>query len=179
MKKITTLFIAFLGVLIGITSCNKPSADSFFQTAVLNVNIIRDFASENLLREIESQTVEFEGHPESKKNGNEAQQVIENKVAYIKQTIERIDAMTPPDEKAVIIKQKSLELFNFVLPVYEKEYMEIAKLADAKKSTKEDLEALAIKIDEKYAAEFEKKHDEIFVLGKAYADENNLNVKFD
>lgn len=178
MKRITTLFVAFLGLLIGITSCNNPSPDSFFQTAVLNVNIIRDFASENLLRELAGQAVEFEGHPESKKNGNEAQQVIENKVAYIKQTIERIDALTPPDDNAKVIKEKSLALFNFVLPVYENEYMQMAKLADSK-ATKEDLEGLAIKIDEKYAEEFEKKHDEIFMLGKAYAEENGLNVKFD
>lgn len=178
MKRIGMLFMAFVGLLIGMTSCNTTTPDSFFQTAVLNVNIIRDFASENLLREIESQTVEFEGHPESKKNGDEAQKVIENKVAYIKQTIERVNELTPPDEKAKVIKEKSLALFNFVLPVYENDYMQMAKLADSKGS-KDELEAMAIKIDEKYAVEFEKKHEEIFTLGKAYAEENGLNVKFD
>lgn len=178
MKKNITFFVAFLGLLIGMISCNTPSPDSFFQTTILNVNIIRDFSSENTTRELESQAVEFEGHPESKKNGNEAQQVIENKVAYIKQTIEEINALTPPDEDAKLIKEKSLALFNYVLPVYENDYMKMAKQCDAKDS-KENIETLAIEIDKKYGDEFSNKHDELLNLGKSYADKHNLNVKFD
>lgn len=177
MKNRLVIVTLFIGMIAVISSCNRPSADEFFQRTVLNTNILHDFAQESFTRTLTSTIVKSENWPADPKQNNQAQQIVEAKIAYVEQTIGRIKDMTPPDEDAGAIKGKSLDLFYYVLPVYKKEYMDMAKRCDNNEDV-ETIEQLALAIEEEYAEGFDNLYLEVLELGKAYAEKHNLNVKF-
>lgn len=177
MKNKTIIFTLFISVIAVLSSCNTPSADQFFQRTVLNTNILHDFAQESFTRTLTSTMVTHQGAPAGQEQENQAQQIVEAKIAYVEQTISRIEGMTPPDDDAGAIKGKSLALYHYVLPVYKKEYMDIAKRCDDKEDM-ESIEQLAFDVEEKYGEGFENLYVEVLELGKAYAEKHNLNVKF-
>lgn len=177
MKKISTLIFLYLSTFVFLISCNRPSPDQFFQTTVLNTNVLVGFATERFTKELVDNTIEFPDVPASKKNGDEAQQIIQSKIGYIEQTIQRIEDATPPDEDGETIKVKSLELYNFVLPVYKKEYLDLAKLCDTKRP-EADIAAASTKVIETFGPSFEERYVALLELGKAYAEKHSLNVSF-
>lgn len=170
------LFITLLTGLLFLTACTE-SADRFFGVAVLNTNILREFGTPTFARRLDDQTKEFPGVPASKKNGDEAQKSITNEILFIEKNIKDISSLSESGVKKEI-KQQSLELFQFVLPVYKNEYMAYAKLCDAK-APQEQKDLIIKGIDEKYNEEFEKKYIGLLEKGKAFAKDNNLNVKWD
>lgn len=177
MKANTVIFTLFISMIAVISACNRPSADKFFQRTVLNTNILHDFAQASFTRTLTSTMVAHKGMPADQQQNNQAQQIVEAKIAYVEQTIGRIEDMTPPDADAGAIKGKSLALYHYVLPVYKKEYMDIAMRCD-KKEDVEVIEQLALAVEEKYGEGFENLYLEVLELGKAYAEKHNLNVKF-
>ncbi|MFD2741900.1 MULTISPECIES: hypothetical protein [Sphingobacterium] len=172
------LFLSFTTLVITLlTSCNRPSADEFFQTTVLNTNILNEFASERFAKSLIAETVEFPDIPSTKNNGDEAQQIVDNKIAYIEQTIKKIEDSTAPDEDGKIIKEKALDLFKFVLPVYQKEYKNLAIMCDQKQAENEIM-AESEKIIETYGSAYEEKYVTLLTLGQDYAEKHHLNVSF-
>ncbi|WDF67671.1 hypothetical protein PQ465_15325 [Sphingobacterium oryzagri] len=174
-----SMYVVTCGValIVCMLSCNRPSADQFFQTTILNTNILHEFASEQFTKTLWSTTASYPDDTSGNENVKEAQQIVEAKIAYIEQTISRIEAMTPPDEEAEVIKEKSLDLYRFALPVYKNEYTAIAVRCD-EKGAEEEIQKLGNEVVEKYAAGFEDRYDQLLLLGKAYAEEHSLNVQF-
>ncbi|KGE12935.1 hypothetical protein [Sphingobacterium deserti] len=181
MKNKYTIFklplILTILVFAFFTSCNRPSPDQFFQTTILNTNILHEFGSERYTKSLLAETVEFADMPDSKKKGNEAQQVVELKIAYIEQTIKKIEDNEAPDEDGEVIKQKSLELFNYVLPVYKKDYLELAAMCD-KKQSENEISEKSDNIIQTYAPTFEEKYVNLIGLGEQYASKHNINASF-
>ncbi|RXK83402.1 hypothetical protein [Filimonas effusa] len=174
MNNLKHLFL--LSVIALCAACNRPDPNKFFDITVLNSNIVFDFGTEQFVRNVKGAATEYPGSTEKKK-GNEARQVIQAKADYIKKTIEKIEALTPPDEDADKIKEKALKLYRFALPVYEKEYMQLAQKCDQKASD-QDINTLAGDIETKYAAAFDQLHGDLYETGKTYAKKHNMNVKF-
>lgn len=174
MNKLKYLFILFA---IAMSTACSPSPDKFFDTVVLNSNILFDFGSEQFVKNVQASTVEYPDIPSSKRKGDEARQVIQMKIDYVKQTIGKIEALTPPDDEAKAIKEKALKMYRFALPVYEKEYMELAAKCD-QKASKEEIYALGEAIAIKYGAGFDEVHSDLYESGKAYAQKHKLNVTF-
>ncbi len=164
-----------LGIFL-LNSCAE-TPDKFFGIAVLNTNTITDFATPRLAKHISDSTIEYPDIPSSKKNGDEAVAYVGNQILYMEKVVKDIKGLTENSSTKDIIKE-SLELYAYVLPVYKNEYMAYAKLCDAKGS-KEEKEAMAKQIEDKYAEAFEAKYSSLMEKGKAYADEHNLNVKWD
>ncbi|TDS12908.1 hypothetical protein [Sphingobacterium paludis] len=160
-----------------LASCGRSTPDQLFQTTILNTNILHGFGSERFTKSLHDETVEFPDVPASKKNGNEAQQVVEAKIAYIEQTIKRIEESGAPDDEGEMIKQKSLELFNYALPVYKKEYLALATMCDKKQPEKEIHDASA-HIIQTYGPAFEEKYVHLIDLGEQYALKHNINASF-
>ncbi|MCL8000855.1 hypothetical protein M8994_21935, partial [Brucella sp. 21LCYQ03] len=73
MKFNLLLSLTSLAVIL-LISCNRPSPDEFFQTTVLNTNILNEFASERFAKSLLAETVEFPDMPSTKNKGDEAQQ---------------------------------------------------------------------------------------------------------
>ena len=167
--------IALLLVLsLFAQSCAEP-ADKFFATAILNTNTISDFGTPILVKHINDETVEFPDIPSSKKNGDEAGKLISNNILYMEKSLNDIKALNANSDDRKAIKEKSIALYEFVIPVYKNEYTNYAKLCDSKADqTKKD--ELAKSIEQKYAARFEKMYTDLMNTGKAFADENKLNV---
>lgn len=160
-----------------LLSCNRPSPDQFFQTTVLNTNILNEFGSERFTKSLMDETIEFPDMPSSKKNGDEAQQVVEVKIAYLEQTIKKIEDSTPPDEDGEVLKEKALDLFKFVLPVYQKEYLGLAAMCDKKQPESEIVQA-SENIIQAYAPAFEDKYVALIELGQQYAEKHDINASF-
>ncbi|KEQ30824.1 hypothetical protein N180_18590 [Pedobacter antarcticus 4BY] len=173
--KLPIFSLLMLCVLL-LNSCAE-TPDKFFGVAVLNTNIVTDFATPRLAKHISDTTTEYPDIPSSKKNGDEAVSYLGNKILYMEKVVKDIKGLTENSSTKEIIKE-SLDLYAYVLPVYKNEYMAYAKLCDAKGS-KEEKEAMSRKIEDKYAETFETKYISLMEKGKAYADKHNLNVKWD
>ncbi|MCW3464220.1 hypothetical protein [Chitinophaga nivalis] len=171
---ITGSLVLFLSVL---SACNSVTPDRFFQTAVLNSNILSGFNPEQFGQELEQNTVEFPDIPASKKKGDEAQNIVKNKIAYIEKVIKDVKDLPAGDEDTKAIKAASLQLFEAALPAYQQEYTAYAKLCDTHGPAAEK-EALLQKINEKYTANVEKAYDALLSKGKVFADKNNLPVNW-
>lgn len=175
MKRL--LFTIFMSASLLFTACQSPSPNDFFGKAVLNTNLIADFAPERFGRQLEQHTVEFDDMPASKKEGNEAQKVVEMKILSVEKILKDIEDMQVSDEDAKALKAQSIALFEKVLPVYKNEYTAYAKLCDTKGSAEEKA-ALLQKIQNDYMPEIDKTFDSVHALGKAYAEKHNLNVNW-
>ncbi len=72
-KLLTQYFSVILLAIFGFTmlSCSE-TPEQFFETAVLNTNAINDFATPNLAKHINDETIEFADIPSSKNKGGEA-----------------------------------------------------------------------------------------------------------
>lgn len=169
MKHIMYLFI--LGIFLGFTACTTATPENYFDRSVLNTNIFNDFASEHFTKELISYTVKHEGVPSTP---NAAESVVDNKAKYIEKALKDVKALKQTDETKEML-QASIALHELVLPVYQHEYMALAKLCDSGGS-KDDIAALALEIDNKYAAQFEEQFIKLTNLGKAYAKAHNINV---
>lgn len=155
-------------------SCTEP-ADKFFATAILNTNTISDFGTPILAKHITDETVEFPDIPSSKKNGDEAGKLISNNILYMEKSLNDIKALNASTDDRKAIKEKSIALYEFVIPVYKNEYTNYAKLCDSK-ADQAQKDALASSIEQKYAAQFERMYTDLMNTGKAFADDNKLNV---
>lgn len=162
-------------LVLFLQSCTE-TADKFFGIAVLNTNSISRFATPAMAREINGQTIEYPDIPSSKKKGDEAVTYIKNQILYIEKSLKDIKALSAGGERKAI-QDQAIALYEFVLPVYKNEYTAYAKLCDAK-GTQEQKDKLIKAIEEKYNTEFEKKYSILLENGKAFAEENNLNVKW-
>lgn len=170
------LFVTLLTGMLFLTACTE-SADRFFGIAVLNTNMLREFGTPTFARRLNDETKEFPDIPSSRKNGDEAQKSITNKILFIEKSIKDIKSLSESGIRKDI-RQQSLELFELVLPVYKNEYMAYAKLCDTK-GPQEQKDLIIRKIDEKYNEAFEKKYIRLLEKGKTFAKDNNLNVKWD
>lgn len=164
-------------ILLFLSSCFSESPQRFFDIAILNTNMITDFATPRLSKSILDETKEFPDIPSSKKKGDEAVQNITNKILYIEQSLEKIKKLSTNGEDTEEIKKISTELYELVIPVYKNEYMAYAKLCDSKAPLAE-IQAMASAIDAKYAMPFELKYTLLMEKGKAYASKHNLPVNW-
>ncbi|AMR31658.1 hypothetical protein A0256_09595 [Mucilaginibacter sp. PAMC 26640] len=155
-------------------SCSEP-ADKFFDVAVLNTNTIVDFGTPKLAKHINDETTEFPDIPSSKKKGDEASIYVKNNILFMEKALKDIKALTANDDHRKAIKEQSVALYEFVIPVYQNEYTAYAKLCDAKASQAQKDEIIR-SIEEKYSAQFEKHYAALLSKGKAFAKDNNLNV---
>ncbi|MEI2274769.1 hypothetical protein OHD16_21660 [Sphingobacterium sp. ML3W] len=171
------LFIIFMSASLFFTACQSPSPENFFGKVVLNTNLVADFAPERFGKRLEQETVEFPDIPSSKKEGNEAQKTVDFKIQTVEKALKDINELHVSDDDAKALKEKSITLFEKVLPVYKNEYTTYAKLCDTKGSA-EEKQALLEKIQKDAMPEIDKVFDEVYVLGKSYAEKHNLNVNW-
>ena len=175
------LFTKFFAVLlftfsIFLQSCSEP-ADKFFGVAVLNTNTITDFGTPRFAKQLNDNAIEYPDIPSSKKNGDEASNVVKNKVLYMEKVLKDLNALSANDDSRAEIKKQSIALYEFVIPVYKNEYTAYAKLCDTK-APQEQRDEILKSIEQKYTNEFEKKYTALLSSGKAFAEKNNLNVNW-
>jgi len=173
-----THFSKILAVVLVLcfTSCSE-SADTFFGKAVLNTNMINDFGTPILAKRINDQTIEFPDIPSSKNKGDEAVNDVKNKILYLEKSLNDIKALADGDDLRKTIKNESIALYEYVIPVYKNEYMSYAKLCDGK-APQEQKDKIIKAIEQKYYPTFEAKYDALLTNAKVFAHKNNLNVNW-
>lgn len=171
--KLCTLFLIF-SVL---QSCSE-TPDKFFGVAILNTNTISDFGTPRLAKQLNDNTIEYPDIPSSKKKGDEASIVIQNKILYLEKVLKDLNALSTNTDDREEIKKQAIALYEFVLPVYKNEYTAYAKLCDTK-APQQQKDEIITSIEKKYNVEFERRLMSLTALGKEFATENNLNVKWD
>lgn len=159
-------------------SCNlNTSPNDFFGVAVLNTNMINDFGTDRLAKTIQLQTLEFADRPSTKKKGDEASNFVHNKVLYLEKVRKDIEEL-PENDDTRAIKELSLSIYEYVIPVYKNEYSTYAKLCDAK-GPEDQKQQIIQDIERKYVPAFEDKFALLLEKGRAYAEKHSLNVKWD
>lgn len=166
------LFI-LLGTVVAFSACTNPTPENYFDKAVLNTNIVNDFGSERLTKEL----IAYGANKDTAQGGkNQSETFIDSKVQYITRQLKDIKDLKETDETKNMLKT-SIALFEYVLPVYKNEYMALAKLSD-QGGTPDDILSLGKEIDVKYGVRFDSLYDVLTDEGKKYAAAHNINVKW-
>ena len=176
LGKILRLFLcaAFCCVLV---SCEDASPRTCFDRAVLNCNMIADFASKGLQRQLDSPSVKLTDVKTGASAPMMRKEIIDGKITFIEESLAKVRKLRQTDDAKDIV-QASIALHEYVLPVYRNEYRQLAKLYDDG-APKEQIEALASAISKKHGPEAAALFDRLTTAGKAYAARHEINVKWD
>lgn len=103
-------------------------------------------------------------------------EVIEDKILTIESNYARLNKLKENDDNRDMIKA-SRAIYDYVLPVYKKEYMELARLYD-EEAPKAAIGAYTQSIQEKYYPGFIALHEKLTAAGKPFAEKHGLNVNW-
>lgn len=155
--------------LLFLMACRTTTPEKFFGIAVLNTNLISDFGTPALAKHINAER----SVPSDTKNGN-AETRVKTSIQVIENSLKNIRELNETAE-TIEIKKLSARLFEYVLPVYKKEYLDYARLCD-QHAPQQQKDVIIQSINEKYNTEFEKLYTLLISKGKAYAAANGINV---
>ena len=176
MRKFIFLFL-LVAAIFQLTACTSSSPQDTFNTAVLSVNTIHDFATEGLLRQLESPSVHMVNGDKDKVEQMKRKEVIEDKIQVVKDYHNKVKQLKETEDSKEMIGA-SRALYDYVLPVYEKEYRELARLYD-EGAAKESIDSYAQGIQDKYYQGFANLFDKVTAAGKVYAKKHDINVQWD
>ncbi len=170
MKKIIATAVVICSLLFA--ACNTATPEEYFGIAVLNSNMINDFAGEGQLRQLESPSavMDEKGQVVTGKRIDE----LNTRIQYLDESYKKLKGLKETEDAKSIL-QNSIALYDLVLPVYKNEYTKLATAYD-KGVAKEELQRQAQAIHEKYAAQYETLYKNLIAAGKLYAAKHNIKV---
>lgn len=161
-------------LLLFLASCGKPDPQKFFSIAVLNVNLLAGFAGDGFSRQLESP---------SEKLGNDGSvspvtraETVETKLKAVEESYDNVKGLGGSEDEKEII-EASKKIYEYVIPVYRNEYMQLARLYDSN-APADQITALTDSIESKYNAGFRQLYDNLISLGKAYAARHGIKVNW-
>lgn len=160
-----------------LASCEDASPKTCFDRAVLNCNMISDFASKGLLRQLESPSVKLTDAKTGATAPMKRKDVIDDKIAFVEQSLAKVRKLGQTGDAKDIV-QASIALHEYVLPVYRNEYQQLAKLYDDG-AAKAEIDGLASAISTKYGPGVAVLFDRLTTAGKAYAAKHEIKVRWD
>ncbi|WP_118951611.1 hypothetical protein [Taibaiella helva] len=175
MKK-TLYSIGILVWLAFFSACNMATPENYFDRVVLNANGFAYFGGEGAMRILSMPPAKLKEGSTTETVQMTRKEMVEMSITQMEQNLEKIKKL-PDDNEAREMVQTSLRLYDIVLPAYKNEYREMAKLFDAG-APKEQIEALAQRIDEKYYKDYEQVFTKLTELGKVYAGKHDIKVNW-
>lgn len=164
-------------LLIITSSCNNPSPEKIFSHAVLDTNLFFGFAGNADFRQMESPSVKLVAGTKDKTEPMKRTEFVQDKIDILNASLNKIKNLSADgDAKAMV--ESSVALYEYVLPVYKKEYMQLAKLYDGGAPAGQ-IEQMTEAIQSKYKAGFIELKDKLTTAGKEYAQKNNIKVQWD
>jgi hypothetical protein len=160
-----------------LASCDDASPKTCFDRAVLNCNMISDFASKGLLRQLESPSVKLTDAKTGATAPMKRKEVVADKIAFVEESLAKVRKLRQTDDTKDIV-QASIALHEYVLPVYRNEYQQLAKLYDGG-AAKAEIDGLASAISTKYGPGVAVLFDRLTTAGKAYAAKHDIKVRWD
>ena len=169
--------ISFITICIVFASCGKPSPEKYFTTTVLNSNLLFGFAGEGMQRQLESPSARLINASTGETAPEKRETVIEQKIALLEDSYRKVKNL-PDWKESRKIQDAAVALYEYVLPVYKKEYKKLAGLYDNSASPAE-ISGLEKEIYDHHAANFEALYTTLIDAGKEYAEKHNINVRWD
>ena len=155
-----------------LSSSNRLSPQKYLDTAVVNSGKVAGFAGDALSQELKRIPVRTGKHGETVVITR--QELIEDKISFSRKALEDLKNMYPAPD-AFDIVTSSIGLHEFVIGVYETDYMMLAKMYD-EGIAKEKIAAFDSAIKSKYASMFELHYENLVRGGKLYAAKHNLSM---
>lgn len=175
MKKLIVFFTSAFCFLF-FNSCTT-TPENYFDIAVLNVNMMTEFASEMQDRELQSPSVKLKEGTTSETVQMKRKEVVEDRLGYIEENYKKLQGLKETDATKNLLKA-SLALYEYVIPVYKKEYVQLAAMYD-NNEPQEKIDAMTKSIHYNYYSRFDALTNTLFTEGKAYAAKNNIKVNWD
>jgi hypothetical protein len=172
-KKFWSALVAF-GVGSFLSSCNFASPETYFDEAVLNVNLITPFGGQAALNSLAQPSVKLVPGTKDRAAPMARKEIVENQIQNVEANLGKIKAL-PDSEETRDMVQISIRLHELVLQAYKTEYLELAKLYDEGGSEGERL-LKAQEIDTKYLAGYQTLFRRLIELGKPFAAKHNIKV---
>jgi hypothetical protein len=172
-KNSASLYFLFcLGVLL--PGCNTTTPEQYFDRAVLNSNMLTGFAGNGQLRQLESPsgTMDANGQSVPLKRVDE----LNTKIKFLEDAFKKLKGLKKTDDTKDMLKT-SLALYQYVLPVYKTEYLQLAKLYDDG-AAKEQIQMLAQSIHDKYYLRYDELFTQLIGYGKVYAERHDIEVNW-
>ena len=138
--------------------------------------MLSGFAGNGFARQLESPSVKMD-QSTGKAVPMQRKEVVGNLVKFLEEDLEKIkDLQETPETKDMV--QTAVALYEYVLPVYKKEYGEIAALYDAG-ADKEKITAQVKAVNEKYAPKYDELFNKLIGIGKGYAERHSIKVNWE
>ncbi|HMO62761.1 MAG TPA: hypothetical protein PKC39_12220 [Ferruginibacter sp.] len=170
MKKIAAIIAAAC-----ILQACSTSPKACFDIAALNSNLLFGFAGPALHRQLAEPPEKLVDEKTYATAPMTRMELIHEKTTAIEKNFEKVKSLTMNTDNEAMIKA-SLALYQFVLPVYKKEYRELAQLYDSG-AAKEQLTQKENEVTEKYSAGFELLYQQLLTAAKAYAGRHDIPLQ--
>jgi hypothetical protein len=174
MKKFIAIFSFIVCSSVLLTACNTATPENYFDEAVLNCNMMMGFAGHGLQMEFDQPSVKLVEGTKDQTAPMTRKEIIDSKIKFIDDSYAKMKALKETADTKNML-QASASLYEYVLPVYKNEYVQLAKLYDDK-VPKEQIDLLEKIINDKYFAGFQERFTALTNAGKPYATEHSIKV---
>ncbi len=175
MRKII-LSLLLMGCCGQFMACNTASPENTFGIAILNCNLIYGFANTGMDRELESPSVKLDKNSKEGFTTMKRKEVVDSKIEFIETNLGKLKGLKETDDNRDML-QASLALYNYVLPVYKNEYVQLAKLYD-ESADPQEIANFAQSIHDKHYPQYEMLFEKLTAAGKPYAEKHNIKVNW-
>ena len=158
-------------------ACNSPAPGKYFDIAILNCNLMHGFAGTGLQRELESPSVKMIDGNKDNFAPMKRKEIIDDKIQMLEAIREKLKSLKETGDTRDILRTSSA-LYDYVLPVYKNEYMELARLYD-ENAPKESIDAFTQSISDKYYTGYEQLFQKLTLAGKSFAIKHDIKVNWD
>lgn len=174
MKKYITNGLLYIFCCLLLISCGTVPPEKYFNITVLNTNLLFGFATNGMYRQLESPSLKLgEDHGTVVMKRSE---IINEKIKSIEENYEKVKELKVTEDTEEIIKT-SIALYEYVLPVFKNEYMQLAESID--KGIPEDkMHSESRAINDKYFSGYTELNNKLISAGKLYAEKNNIKVNW-
>ncbi len=175
MKKfIFTAF--FLPALILFSGCQDTTPERYFDLAVLNSNLIVGFANDGFQRELDQPSMMLVEGTRDAARPMKRKDVVNDKIRFVEDNLAKLkDLKETADTKDIL--QASIQLHEFILPVYKNEYQTLAHLYDGG-AHNDSIRTTADAIHDRYSADFEERYNSLINSGKNFATRHKITVNW-
>jgi hypothetical protein len=165
----------FCFVVIAFLSSCSHSPREYFDQAALNTNMLFGFAGYELKRDLSMPSEKLVDEKTMKMAPVSRAEVVKEKLARVEENYQKVKNLGSNAEADEMLKAATA-LYEFVIPVYKNEYIQLAALYDAN-APAEKITAVEKNITEKYATKFEELYNNVVKTGTAYAEKNGIEVR--
>jgi hypothetical protein len=173
MKKLIQSVFLLICCLLFI-NCSNTTPEKYFNIAVLNTNLLSGFASNGMLRQLGSPSVKLGENNETVQM--KSTEIIKDKIKFIEENFGKVKDLEETEDTKEMI-QASIALYEFVLPVYKKDYLHLAESLD-KGESEDKINSESQTITEKYFSKYDELYKKLISIGKIYAEKNNIKVNW-